>query len=482
MQATVLQAYKFALDPNDVQLGLLRSSAGARRFAYNWGLARVKAALAQREAEKTYGITAEKPKPPGGKKQKELAGQGTPWTEPEPPAEGWLTEVPWTRPELRKAFNAVKDTVAPWWREVSKEAFSDGFAGLAAALENYSASRKGTRAGRAVAFPRFRKRGKARDSFRYTTGSYGPAGGRHFRLPRIGAVRTHEDLGVLDGAVLKGVTVSRTAQRWFISCTVEVSRDIPAGPRRRKRGGVVGVDLGIKSLAVLSTGEVVPPGSRHKQALGKLRKVSRDYARTRPGSRNRAKQARRLARVHAGIAAARADDLHKLTTRLARDYEVVAIEDLNVSGMARSRSLARAVSDAAFGEFRRQLEYKCGTVKRRRDPETRVTEDVYVPGWHGARLHVAGRFYPSSKTCSGCGWRKASLKLPERTYACDHCGLVIDRDLNAAVNLKNHYTASTAGRACGATRKTNPAHRAGRQEAVKQEAGTPADKTSSPTG
>jgi putative transposase len=435
MRKLVLQAYRFALDPNDAQEGLLRSNAGARRFAYNWGLDLVKACYDQREAEKTYGTPA-----------------------------GDLTEVPWTAYSLRKRFNAVKETAAPWWREVSKEAFSDGFAGLGAALKNFATSKSGKRKGKVVGFPRKKRKGKARDSFRYTTGAYGPSDDNHVTLPRIGAVRTHESLAALQGARVKGVTVSRTAQRWYVSCTVEVVREIPDSPSRRQgRNGTVGVDLGVKSLAVLSTGEVVEAGDHHERALGRLKLAGQAFARSQPDSKNRATRARRLAKIHAGVACARADDLHKLTARLARDFEVVAIEDLNVAGMLRNRRLARSIADGSFGEFRRQLEYKTG--------------------WYGSRLHVVGRFYPSSKTCSGCGWRKPNLKLSERTYTCDRCGLSIDRDVNAATNLERHYAASAAGRARGATRKTESDMAASRQEAVKQEAGVRVHtQTSSPTG
>ncbi|WP_146776831.1 helix-turn-helix domain-containing protein, partial [Parafrankia sp. Ea1.12] len=218
---TTLQAYRFALDPNNIGRAGLRRHAGACRFAFNWGLARVKAALAQREAEESYG----------------LAGD-------------LLTAVPWTLPALRLAWNTVKNDIAPWWAECSKEAFSAGLAQLAAGLKNFSDSRTGKRKGRTVGFPRFKKRGKARDSFRYTTGSYGPDGDRHVKLPRIGRVKVHEPMGALtallgDGrARLLGAAVSRTAGRWFVSFTVQVEREIPDGPSARQAtGGVIGVDL-----------------------------------------------------------------------------------------------------------------------------------------------------------------------------------------------------------------------------------------------
>ncbi|WP_165818598.1 helix-turn-helix domain-containing protein, partial [Frankia canadensis] len=163
-----LQAYRFALDPNNAQAVKLSRHAGAAWFAYNWGVARVKAALAQRDAEMSYGQ--------GGDQ---------------------LTPVPWTLPALRLAWNTAKHDVAPWWGECSKEAYSAGLGQLAGVLKNFSDSRKGARGGRRVGFPRFKKRGKARGSFRYTTGAYGPAGDRYVKLPRIGRVKVHEPMGAL---------------------------------------------------------------------------------------------------------------------------------------------------------------------------------------------------------------------------------------------------------------------------------------------
>ncbi|MEX5636782.1 IS607 family element RNA-guided endonuclease TnpB [Parafrankia sp. FMc2] len=423
-----LQAYRFALDPNSVQLADLHRHAGAARFAYNWGLARVKAALAQRDAEQSYGLTGDA-----------------------------LTPVPWTLPALRLAWNAAKRDVAPWWDECSKEAFSAGLDQLARGLKNVTDSRKGTRKGRRVGFPRFKKRGKARDSFRYTTGAYGPAGDRRVKLPRIGWVKTHEPMGALtarlaDGrARLLGATVSRTAGRWFVSFTVEVDRTVPAGPSRRQRAaGPVGVDLGVKHLAVLSTGETIPNPKHLGSALRRLRKASRSYARSKPGSAGRRQHAARLGRIHARVAHQRRDGLHKLTTRLAKTHTSIVVEDLHVAGMVRNRRLARAVSDTGMAEIRRQLTHKTG--------------------WYGSTLVVADRWYPSSKTCSGCGWRNPSLTLADRTFTCQSCELVTDRDLNAAVNLCHLVAASTSEtvNARGGDRKTALARRV----PVKREPGT----------
>ena len=154
-----------------------------------------------------------------------------------------------------------------------------------------------------------------------------------------------------------------------------------------------------------------------RSSLRALRRASRAHSRTAPGSASRRKSAARLARIHAKVANVRADALHKATTDLATRYGTVVAEDLNVAGMTRNRRLARAICDQGFGQARRMLSYKTT--------------------WNGGTLILAGRFYPSSKTCSGCGAVKAKLGLSERTYHCDHCGLDLDRDINAAANLLN---------------------------------------------
>jgi putative transposase len=173
--------------------------------------------------------------------------------------------------------------------------------------------------------------------------------------------------------------------------------------------------VGLRRLAVLSTGEKVPNPQPLRKALRRIARLSRELARRQRGSRNREETRSRLARAHALVARTRRDAMHKLTTRLATTYGAVVVEALNVAGMMRNRRLARAVTDAALSELRRMLAYKCA--------------------WYGSRLVEADRFYPSSKTCSHCGAVKEDLPLRERTFRCDACGFVLDRDENAARNL-----------------------------------------------
>jgi putative transposase len=214
--------------------------------------------------------------------------------------------------------------------------------------------------------------------------------------------------------------VRRDGERRHVSFTVQVehAKRAPARP-----GAVVGVDVGITHLAVLSTGELVENPRHAVNAHQRMQRLGRALSRKtgpdrrtgrRPSGRWR-QAASRLSRAHARVANLRRDGLHKLTTRFATTYGTVVVEDLNVAGMLRNRRLARHVADAGFAEIRRQLAYKTG--------------------WNGGRLVVADRWYPSSKTCSGCGTVRAKLALSERTFVCEACGLVINRDRNAALNL-----------------------------------------------
>jgi putative transposase len=395
----VVHGYQFALDPTPAQDALLRSHCGAQRFAYNWGLAQVKASLDQRAAEKTYDID----------------------TEALTPALSWSAYC------LRKTWNQAKDKVAPWWRENSKEAYSSGLANLATALGNWAGSRSGARRGQTVRFPRFKGR-RAGMSCRFTTGAFGlvDTDRRHVRLPRIGTVRTHESTRKLARHVERGTarvrsaTLAHRAGRWHVSFSVEITRRDPAPVRPE---AVVGVDLGVKSLAVLSTGEVIPNPRHLEVALRALRRLQRQAARRhgpdrrtrrQPSQRWCATQAR-ISRLHTRVANARRDGLHKLTSRLSATQGTIVVEDLHVCGMLRNRCLARRIAGVGWGELRRQLGYKTG--------------------WLGGRLVVADRWFASSKMCSGCGVVKAKLRLAERTFRCQACGLVLDRDLNAARNL-----------------------------------------------
>ncbi|MDS1272700.1 IS607 family element RNA-guided endonuclease TnpB, partial [Lipingzhangella sp. LS1_29] len=399
MTVEVTQAYRFALDLTPAQERDLARHAGAARLAYNWGLARITANLSQREAERSYGI-----------------------------ADADLTpSVTWSLYGLRRAWNQAKNEVAPWWGECSKEAYNTGLDQLARGLKNWSDSRKGNRKGKPVGFPRFKSKRTATPSVKFTTGTLRLEDDRrHVTLPRVGTLKTHESTRTLHRRLTDGrarvlsATVRRESGRWFVSVTCTVQRTERA-PSRPDHG--VGVDLGITSLAVLSDGTVVDNPRHVNTAQRKLRRTSRTVSRRQgpdrrtgqaPSNRwRRANTARNT--VHRKVSNQRRDHLHKLTTRLADTYGTVVVEDLHVAGMLANRTLARHVADAGFAEVRRQLEYKTA--------------------WRGGTLVVADRWFASSKTCSGCGAVKAKLARSERTFVCTECGLILDRDLNAAHNL-----------------------------------------------
>ncbi|SBT89677.1 putative transposase [Streptomyces sp. DI166] len=425
----VVQAFRFALDPNATQEAALRSHCGAARAAYNWAVGWVTASWWQRRAEETYKI-----------------------------AEESLTEWrPWSLPSLRKAFNEAKHTdprFSAWWEENSKEAYSTGLANASAAFDNYAKSKQGKRRGKRVGTPRFKPKRKTRPACRFTTGTIRvDTDGRHVTLPRLGTIRTHEPTVKLLAHVQAGTarvlsaTVRHERGRWSVSFQAEVKRDLE---RVARPDTAVGIDLGVKTLAVMadSTGEIrtVPNPGHYDAACKQLRRASRTVSRRQgPDRRTGRKPSKRWEKanaqrnkVHHRVANLREDALHKLTTSVAAKYGTVVVEDLNVAGMLKNRRLARRIADAGFGEIRRLLDYKT----RRR---------------HATRLVAANRWYPSSKTCSGCGAVKAKLPLHVRTYECDACGLVIDRDDNAALNLAALAAACTTGTGVAGDQDTAPA-------------------------
>ena len=417
-RAKVYQAYRFALEPTPTQERALWSHAGAARFAWNWGLAKCKERY---EAE--------------GK---------------------WYSGF-----DLQKLWNVEKkaDPALAWWSENSKCAYQEAFRSLDRALRDFIKSHKGQRKGRRLGFPRFKKRGKCRDSFGFSTGPMRCAGST-VTLPRLGTIATHESTRKLARRLEAGTarvlssTVSRVAQRWFVSFTVEVDRAVPAQPAQSVRpGSVIGIDLGVKTLltGVDDAGQVITVDGPKplRVALRKLRRVSRAHSRKAKGSANRRKSAAKLARIHARIANVRTDTLHKATTDLVQRYATVVAEDLNVAGLLRNRRLSRALVDQGFGQARLMFSYKTA--------------------WNGGQLILADRFYPSSKTCSVCGTVKAKLSLAERKFICDACSHIEDRDVNAARNLlKLAASGAESPNACGGHVSPGDAG----QRLLKQEPGT----------
>jgi len=391
------RGYRFELKPNDVQRTLFAKCAGVARFAWNWALAERQCLYRERQGNERFTNAIEQ----------------------------------------HRRLNALKRTDFPWMYEVSKCIPQEALRNLDNA---YGLCRMAKKAGRKARLPKFKKKGKARDAFAFTTGAI-RAEGAHVVLPRIGRVRVKEG-AVFEGRILR-TTVSRDADRWFVSFTVEQEVPDPQPPS----GSAVGVDLGVSRLATLSDGRVFENPKPLQSRLRKLRRLAKELHRRRKGSNNREKTADRLAKAYWYIGNIRKDALHKATTQLAKSHGEIVLEELNVQGMVRNRHLARAISDVGLGEFRRQLEYKCR--------------------WYGSRLAVAPRFYPSTKRCSSCGHVKDEMPLSIRVYECEHCGLVLDRDLNAALNLVAVSSTETLN-ACGDLASTVPA-RALRAGSLKQE-------------
>ena len=389
------QAYRYELKPNNKQRTLLRKHVGAARFAWNWALAR-----RIERFEKNEG---------NGRFTDAIADH--------------------------RDWNAWKRDHAPWVSEVSKCAPQESFRDLDRAFKHFWQGRK---AGRQVGFPRFKKKG-CRDSCRFSTGAI-KALGSHVQLPRLGRLRVKEQTAV-KGRMLSA-TVSREADRWFVSFAVERERAVAA---TRREGPDVGIDLGIHSFAVLSDGTELQAPRPLDRGLKRLRRLQKKHSRKQKGSSNRRKSAVRLGRLYRRMRNQRRDFLHKATTELAKTKRVLVVEDLAVRSMSASArgtkekpgtnvraksGLNRSILDQGWGEFRRMLAYK--TV------------------WYGSTLLVAPPGYASSKTCSACGFVVDRLPLSIRQWQCPVCGVMHNRDLNAALNLEKLATASSAGRyACG---------------------------------
>lgn len=343
---------------------------------------------------------------------------------------------------LKKAFNAIKYVHPDWldaqgsaWlKTIHRDAHAQPFAHLERAWTRYYKQRK---AGVQAFPPVFKKKGRCRDRF-YVANDKFRLEGRYAVLPKIGTVVLAESLR-LTGKIM-GACVSREANHWYLAVQV----DLPEQESLLPRSGddVIGVDLGISAAAVLSSGEKIASPRPLRKAQRRLRIRSRRHARKLkaakravgiqgaipkgvrlPVSHNRKKAAQALARLHARIAHIRADFTHKLTTRLCRENQAVAIEDLNVRGMLANHRLARAIADVGFYEVRRQLQYKAQRYR--------------------TLLVLADRWYPSSKLCAVCGAHNASLTLNERDWHCQ-CGAHHDRDVNAAINLQRLATDALA--------------------------------------
>src|SRR5215472_12805074 len=406
----VLRAYKTELDLNDRQVIACRQHAGAARWAYNWGL---------RAKQETYKATKHTP----------------------------------TAIDLHRELNALKKTEVPWMYSVSKCAPQEALWNLDAAFTHFfrrcALKKQGKWKGK-LGYPQFKTKKKGLGSFRLT-GSI-VVSEKAIVLPRLGRLRLKERTYLpTSGVQILSATVSEQAGHWYVSVQVEEEQVVPENV-----GPVVGIDLGLKRLATLSDGTVIPNPRHLKRRLKKLKRLQRVVSRRQKGGTNRKKAVKKLARLHRQIKHQRHNTLHQVTTRLAKTKSVLVIEDLHVSGMLKNHHLAQAIGDVGFYEFKRQLLYKAR--------------------WYGARVILADRWEPSSKRCSGCGWLDKDLTLSDRTLHCEQCGLVIDRDLNAAINLKQ-LAGSSSDRVntCGeesAGAKHKPRVKLSSQAGKPEEAGT----------
>jgi putative transposase len=368
LMSTIQRAHKIRLNPTPEQEQYFRQAAGNARFAWNWAL----------------GILQEARK----------AGEKLPMVG-----------------NLKTEFNRIKREQFPFVMQTTKCAPEQAFADLKQALANYFNDRKkrkhGKRRkdGKRVGFPKFKSRKRGYGSF-YLSNDKFTVDGHWLRVPKLGWVNMTEVLR-FEGRIMSA-RISERAGYWFVSIQVQLPEPGQTAPER-----VIGVDLGVKALAIDSDGEVFENQKHLTVALRKLRRLNRWLARKQKGSKNWYKAKRKLARLHLRIANLRADATHKLTTRLAAKASIIALETLNVAGMLKNRKLARAIADAAFSEMVQQLGYKAQQVVRV-DP-----------------------FYPSSKTCNACGHINRDLTLADRVWTCPACGTMLDRDINAARNIRD---------------------------------------------
>ena len=377
----VMLAHKIALNPTRSQVRLLWEHVGYARFAANRAIADFREGLADGE---------------------------------------WRNDK-----ELRPRWNARKAELAPWAAHLSQNAAKNAIRNVGKAISRWGDYRRALREDRParyVGFPHWRKRG-VHDIYQADNGrATVRVCGRSVRLPRIGWVKMREDLRF--AGEITTVVVSNDDIRWYVSIGVDTGEAAP--PKRT--GESVGIDMGVRILATLSNGSVIKNPKALVSALSALRRVDKAIARSRNThghnrrSARREKVHRRRRRLHARVSYLRHDFQNKATTAIAKRYARIGVETLNVSGMMRNRRLSRAISDAGMSSFISMLQYK---------------SELY-----GAELVRIDRWYASSKVCSGCGNRKSELSLSMREYRCPECGLVMDRDENAARNIETEAARS----------------------------------------
>jgi putative transposase len=307
--------------------------------------------------------------------------------------------------ELSARLTALKDQPeTEWLREMDSQLLQQALADVQRAFVNFFERRAG--------YPRFKSR--KRDQARFRIPQRVRVVGRGVQVPKIGRVRLRLSRPV-EGETKSATFKQDTCGHWHVSLVAETPMPVVTLPLPDPAQSV-GLDLGLKDAVVPSDAPPIPAPRFYRRGARKLRRAQRTYSRRQKGSRNKAKARTRVARVHQRVANQRTDSVHKLSTTLIKTHQAVCIEDLNVRGLARTK-LAKSVADAAMGMMRRQLEYK--------------------GRWYGVHVVVVDRFYPSTQLCHVCGFKNAALTLSNRTWQCPRCSIVHDRDLNAALNIRD---------------------------------------------
>ncbi len=371
------KGYKYELKLNNKECSYLKACAGTARFAWNWGLAERIKKIKENTNKKRFTNAI----------------------------------------ELHRELNQLKKTEFEWMYHYSKCIPQESLRDQDTAFKNFRENRKARKAGktkRYVGFPKFKKKGKCKDSFRLTGTIKVLPEKKLIQLTRVGKLRAKETPKLPETARILSATVSRTANRWYVALTVE--EEIP--DPRPNEGQLIALDKGLRVFFATSLGIPIPKPTFLLRQARKLRKLSKSLSRTKVGSNNRRKAARKLARFHRKIKNMRHDFLHKLSTHLAKNHGIIVVEDLWIAGLIKNKKLSKYWADLAHGEFQRMLVYKANL--------------------YGVKVIEAARFFPSSKLCSNCLYYNPHLTLEERVYECPLCGLELDRDYNAALNLEKY--------------------------------------------